>query len=79
MVGVAQSVEHLTVAQKVAGSNPVAHPTQPDAVFSVSRDLIGIIRSLDRTGTLPVPSPASSAPSAVNEGVWDVPRARPGG
>ena len=26
-MSVAQAVEHLTVAQKVAGSNPVAHPT----------------------------------------------------
>ena len=26
MVGVAQLVEHLVVVQRVAGSNPVAHP-----------------------------------------------------
>ena len=26
MVGVAQLVEHLTVAQAVVGSNPIAHP-----------------------------------------------------
>ena len=29
MVGVAQRLEHLAVAQGVAGSNPVAHPFFP--------------------------------------------------
>lgn len=29
MVGVAQLVEHLNVAQEVAGSSPVTHPIFP--------------------------------------------------
>ncbi len=55
MVSVAQLVEHRSVAPRVAGSNPVAHPNFPNYFSSSSiasimfPDLVAAVEEPERT------------------------------
>ena len=51
VVGIAQLVEHLTVDQEVAGSNPVVHPAtfSPDDRAAAGIDFAGVSRAASRS------------------------------
>ena len=44
MVGVAQSVEHLVVAQVVVGSSPITHPMKSKAIAAYAAMALLLLR-----------------------------------